>query len=295
MKPLLLVMQGNERLASGLADRLGAEIALPETRRFPDGETYLRLTADLKDRPVAILCTLDRPDEKIPPLLFAADAARDLGAARIGLIAPYLAYMRQDTRFKPGEAVTSRPFARLLSAAFDWLVTVDPHLHRYHSLDALYGIPSVAVHAAPAIARWIGDNVANALVIGPDVESEQWVAAVAREAGMPHAVLTKVRRGDRDVDISLQHLGSRSDRVPVLVDDIISSGRTMLVAVQKLRAQGWPAPVCIGVHGLFADESDIALGGTGARVVTCNTVPHKTNSIDVCPLLAAAVSGFVRC
>ena len=108
---------------------------------------------------------------------------------QVGLVAPYLAYMRQDRRFKPGEAVTSREVAQLLSGAFDWLVTVDPHLHRYTSLAEIYRIPTHVTHAAPLISQWIKANVPRALVIGPDSESEQWVSAVASEAGAPFTVL----------------------------------------------------------------------------------------------------------
>ncbi|WP_164119514.1 ribose-phosphate pyrophosphokinase-like domain-containing protein, partial [Stenotrophomonas maltophilia] len=85
---------------------------------------------------------LAQPNEKILPLIFAAATARELGAARVGLVAPYLAYMRQDRRFNPGEAVTSRQMAHLVSGAFDWMVTVDPHLHRYSDLSEIYSIPT---------------------------------------------------------------------------------------------------------------------------------------------------------
>src|SRR3569832_2014110 len=99
--------------------------------------------------------------------------------------------MRQDVRFHPGEAVRSRTFARLLSSSFDGLVTVDPHLHRWHSLSQLYPIASRVVPAAPAIAEWIRANVADPIVVGPDAESAQWVAEVARLVGVPHLVMEK--------------------------------------------------------------------------------------------------------
>ena len=139
-----------------------------------------------------LVCTLDRPDDKFLPLVFAAAAARDLGAHGSALSAPYLAYMRQDRRFQPGEAVTSTYFAKLLSSQIDWLVTVDPHLHRRGSLAEIYSIPTQVMHAAPLISDWIRSEVKMPLLIGPDSESEQWVAAVARDAGAPHVVLQKI-------------------------------------------------------------------------------------------------------
>ncbi len=140
---------------------------------------------DLTGRRVALVCTLDRPDPKLLPLLFAARTASELGDASVGLVAPYLAYMRQDRRFHTGEAVSARLFASILSPQFDWLVTVDPHLHRIHSLAAIYEMATRVLHAAPAIARWIAREVENPVLIGPDGESVQWVSEVARTTGAP--------------------------------------------------------------------------------------------------------------
>jgi ribose-phosphate pyrophosphokinase len=291
--PLLIAMPGNEPLAADLANQLQGELGRLEARQFPDGETYLRFASSPTSRSVAVVCTLAHPDEKFLPLVFAAATARELGASRVGLIAPYLAYMRQDRRFNSGEAVTSRQVARLLGEAFDWMVTVDPHLHRYSALGEIYTIPTRVVHAAPLISQWVKTNIANPLIIGPDSESEQWVAAVANDARAPFCVLEKVRRGDRDVEITLKNLDAGQGRTAVLVDDIISSGRTMIEAVRVLTSRGWAAPVCITVHGLFADNSDALLQQAGARVVTTNSVPHGTNAIDVGPLLASATGELI--
>jgi ribose-phosphate pyrophosphokinase len=287
--PLLIAMPGNEGLTDQLAAALRFETGPLDTRQFPDGETYLRFITSPEKRSVVLVCTLDRPNDKILPLIFSATTARELGASKVGLISPYLAYMRQDRRFKPGEAVTSRQVAKLLSDAFDWLVTVDPHLHRYSSLAEIYTIPTRVVPAALLISQWIKNNVADPLIIGPDAESEQWVSAVAKDAGAPFSVLEKVRHGDREVEINLRNLDGWKGRTAVLVDDIISTGRTMIEAVHLLTSRGWAPPVCIAVHGLFADGADLILAQTGARVVTSNSVSHRTNDIDVGESLAGAI------
>jgi ribose-phosphate pyrophosphokinase len=293
-KLLLVAMPSNESIATALARRLDAEVAHLEMRQFPDGETYLRFLTDVSGRKLAIVSSLAHPNDKVLPILFASATARDLSADKVGLVSPYLAYMRQDRRFKPGEAVTSRELARLLSGSFDWLVTVDPHLHRYGSLKEIYSIPTRAVHAAPLISQWIGEHIANPLIIGPDSESEQWVSAVAAAANAPFTVLEKVRRGDRDVTISIRHSDRIQGRTPVLVDDIISSGRTMLEAVRLLAEQTPAQPLCIAVHGIFADNSDQLLAAAGACVVTSNTISHSTNAIDVAPLLSCSVHEVAR-
>lgn len=291
--PLIFPMPGNAAFAGALAAKLSAKLGEVETRRFPDGETYLRLHTDPAGRDVALVCTLDRPDAKLAPLLFAADAARDLGARRVGLVAPYLSYLRQDRRFQPGEAVTSKSFGRVLSASFDWLATVDPHLHRYGSLGEVYAIPTRTVAAAPRLSDWIARNLPNPVVIGPDAESRQWVSQVAALAGAPWQVLEKQRFGDRDVRVSLPDPDRLAGRMPVLVDDIISSARTMIAAAQHLSAMGCQTPVCLAVHAVFAEDSHALLGAVAGRIVTTNTVVHVTNGIDVALDIATAVADLL--
>jgi ribose-phosphate pyrophosphokinase len=288
MTPLVVAMPGNEAMAVELARGLGAEIGRLEIREFPDGESYLRFLTDPARRTLVVVCTLARPNDKILQLIFSSATARELGATQVGLVSPYLAYMRQDRRFKPGEAVTSRQVARLLSEAVDWIVTVDPHLHRYDSLGEIYTIPTRVIHAAPLISQWVAKNIASPLIVGPDSESEQWVSAVAKSANAPFTVLEKVRRGDRDVEISVKNLDRLQGRTAVLIDDIISTGRTMIQAVRHVLQHGSAPPVCIAVHGLFSDDADRALAQLGARVVTCNTIPHPSNTIDVGPILIEA-------
>jgi len=278
-----------------LANELGVKPATLEIHRFPDGESLVSLPADVGGDEVVFAVPLDRPDAKLLPLLFAADAARELGAKRVILAAPYLPYMRQDTRFHPREAITSRTFARLVSGSFDALVTVDPHLHRFPSLASIYPIETRVVHAAPAIARWIAANVNAPVIVGPDAESEQWVMEVARLAGARHAVMQKERRGDRDVRVQLPEGFAQAHGTPVLVDDIVSSGRTLLAAASALQAAGWPRAVAIGVHTL-ADEAAVdAFRAAGiARFASCDTVQHATNAIPVMAPLADAVREVLR-
>ena len=288
--PLVLPMPGNGDLAGRLARRLSAEVGALSVRRFPDGESYVRLLSNVAGRSVALVCTLDRPDDKLVPLYFLAATARELGAARVGLVAPYLAYMRQDARFQPGEGVTSTQFARLLSGTVDWLVTVDPHLHRVATLADIYRVPAVAVAAAPSIAAWVRAHVPAPLVVGPDCESAQWVRAVADAAGAPCVVLAKVRRGDREVEVSLPDVARWRGRTAVVVDDIISTAGTMIETVGHVRRAGFVEPICIGVHAVFASDAYSELLAAGAaRVVTCDTVLHASNAIALDEPIAAQV------
>ncbi|MBI3144640.1 MAG: ribose-phosphate pyrophosphokinase [Pseudogulbenkiania sp.] len=294
MNTVILPLPGNEVLANSLlmqpalpGPAVRGELAV---RAFPDGETHLRLLSNVEGARVVLVATLDRPDAKLVPLLFAALLVRDYGAAEVGLLAPYLAYMRQDTRFNPGEGVTARYFAKLLSPHLDWLVTIDPHLHRIAALDQVYDCPARVVHAAPAIAEWIATEVPMPILIGPDGESEQWVAEVAALARVPYTVLGKVRHGDRLVEVSSPDMAQLVGRTPVLVDDIVSTAHTMAETLLHLRQMGAKPAVCIAVHAIFAEDAAGMLASSGAaRVVSCNTVSHPSNEIALERWMAEAI------
>ncbi len=291
MSLLLLPLPGDEARASRLERLLGADRAPVAFRRFPDGETYARLDGDATGRVVVVVGSLCDPDSKLATLLFAAQAARDRGARKVVLAAPYLAYMRQDASFLPGEVVTSRVFAQLLSRAFDALVAVDPHLHRLESLDELYDIPTVAVSAAPAIIAYLRRTVPDPVIVGPDSESGRWVGAVADALGAPSLVFEKTRHGDRDVTIGGADGASMwKQRTPVLLDDIISTGRTMTGAANVLAAAGFSKAVCVGIHAVLVPGAYAELlRAPIARVATTDTIEHESNAIPVDALLADGI------
>jgi ribose-phosphate pyrophosphokinase len=290
MRLLIASAPGAQPQADALAAGLGGAAQLTiDSRRFPDAERYLRVAGDVAGASIVVVAALRDPDPQAVGLLFLADCLRELGAARIGLAAPYLPYMRQDHRFRDGEAVTSRSFARFVSGCFDWVATVDPHLHRLRALSDIYTVPAAVASSAVPIARWIADHVVSPLIVGPDQESGQWVAPIARALQCPSLTLSKQRRGDRDVEISPPQRQAVVGRTPVVIDDIISSAQTMCAAARRLADLG-TNPICVGVHALLADEAlDDLLRAGAARVVTCNTLVHRTNAIDVLPELAASV------
>jgi len=288
---LVYAYPGNERVADALAVGLGARRGDADWHRFPDGETLVRIDTPPAGEQACIVCTLADPDPRTLPLLFAADALRDMGASRVGLVAPYLAYMRQDTQFHPGEVVSSRYFCGLLSQHFDWLATVDPHLHRTKKLSEIFTRSDCTVHTGRALADWIKANVSKPFLIGPDGESAQWVSAVAERMQAPWCSLLKERLGDREVRVSLPDPAALRDRAPVLVDDIISSGQTMAAAAKQLRYLSLPAPLCVAVHGVFAEGARQALQAAGVgRIAVTNTIPRPEAVIDIVPELTEGVS-----
>lgn len=288
-------LPGNEHLARSLANAIDCPLQRLSVHHFPDGEQLVSLDGPLSAKSVVLVCSLHRPDAKILPLVFAADTARELGARNVILVAPYLCYLRQDTRFRPGESVSAEIFGRLLSVHIDGLVTLEPHLHRLPTLSAVYSVPVRSPHSVDATAKWISANVQDPLIVGPDDESRAWVAQIARHIGAPSIVAHKRRESDRRVSVKLRVPTAYAKRSAVIVDDILSSGQTMLGTIGALVHQGFGHPVCIAVHGLFEGVSvDDLIAAGASRVVTCNTVPHASNAIDVTPELADAVRDLLE-
>lgn len=276
--------------ARRLAERLGAEVGEITAHTFPDGETKLTLPPDLAGRRVVLLSSLDHPDPRLFPLWMAARGAKAQGAARVDLCAPYLPYLRQDRAFAPGEVVSAAHLGAFLSACVDGLVTVDPHLHRITDLSQVFTIPTRVVKAAAAMAAFVAAEVADPVLIGPDEESEQWVADVAGRIGAPFAVLRKERRGDHEVEITVPDPALLRGRTPVLVDDMASTARTLIQATASLRRAGGVDPVCVVVHALFVGDAWPALLAAGAaRVASADTVPHESNAFSMDEALADAL------
>lgn len=245
---------------------------------------------DVSGKDVVVVARLDRPDIRVLPVLYMAQTLRDMGARHLTLVSPYLPYMRQDARFHAGEALTSRYFAELLSAAWDEVITVDPHLHRIDTLDAIYRVPTRVVSSSSAVARYLAAHVSDVVLVGPDEESAQWVRAVAQILQRPWAVLTKVRHGDRDVRITVPEDFPR-EGTPWFLDDIISTGSTLIEAREALLGARVDVQHAIGIHGIFVDGAEEALSAAGFRtVVTTNTLAHATNGIDVLPELSRCLA-----
>ncbi len=285
MKPILFSLFDNMSLVKKIPQGC-FEIGNLILRQFPDEETYIKINSAVKDRKVILMVSLDRPNAKLLPLLLVCETVKDLGATEVGLLAPYLAYMRQDKRFNPGEGITAKYFATLLSQYFDWMITIDPHLHRIKKLDEVYTIPSFVLHAVDPISSWIKNEIENPIIIGPDKESEQWISSIAKNINAPYIVAEKIRKGDREVEIVIPDLEKYRDKTFVLVDDIIATAKTMMETIQHLKKQAMKPPVCIGIHGIFSGNSYEELIKSGVRtIVTCDTVKHVSNAITVGPLL----------
>ena len=286
---ILLGFADYQTQGEALARELGVDFLLIELHRFPDGESKLTLPAQLPDE-VGICRSLDHPNDKLIELLLAAKTARQQGVKRLTLIAPYLCYMRQDIAFHPGEAVSQQIIGPFLAELFDRVVTVDPHLHRIDKLSqALPSIEAVSLQSAALMGEFLAANTTRPLLVGPDGESEQWVRAIAEPAGLDYAIATKQRLGDWEVEIKLPAHNYHQHEV-ILVDDMISTGRTLINVTHQLKAQGAEVIHCLVTHALFTDAVTQALHHAGiTHIWSCDSIAHPSNAIALAPLLASVL------
>lgn len=288
MSTVIFGFEDSMAAARRLASLLNVPAFQIETHRFPDQESLVRVPVPA--RTAILYRSLNDPDGKIIELLLAASAGRDQGAERVILIAPYLAYMRQDRAFHLGEAVSQRVIGRLIADHFDGLLTVDPHLHRIAELsEVVPAIPAISLSAAPLLASLI-ERAGNPVIIGPDSESRQWTESIAAPLGLDMLVASKERSGDRDVSLTLAGSDRVRGRPAILVDDMISSGRTLIEAARLLRAAGAVSVEAVVTHCL-ASTTDLALMRAEGieRISSSDSVDGPTNRTHLASPLSRAL------
>ena len=272
------------------AEQFAEALNLPcqgvDIHHFPDGESKIQLPEQLPDQ-VVLFYSLDRPNEKLIELILAASGARTMGAKQIALVAPYLCYMRQDKAFHKGEVISQQVIGRLLASYFDQVLTVDAHLHRVHNLsEAIPVAAAINITATDAMAQYINQHIDHPYLLGPDGESEQWVSDIAVHYQMDYGVATKERYGDRNVKVNVPS-GPYQGRNMVLVDDVASTGKTLLEAAKAL-AEYQPASISVLVtHALFVDDAMEQLRQAGVtNIWSCDSINHSTNVVKLAPSLA---------
>jgi len=272
--------------AQRLAEARGLSYAEVGIHSFPDGESCLRLPEKMPSH-VVFCRSLDHPNEKLVELLLAAAGARELDVEKLTLVAPYLCYMRQDKAFHPGEVISQQAIGKLLADYFDELLTVDAHLHRVHQLsDAVPAKRAINLNATEPMASFLAKHLEAPVLLGPDEESEQWVAAIAAHEKLTYGVARKQRFGDKQVRVTLPP-GHFEGRNIVLVDDVVSTGCTLEAAAGKL-ASHHPASVSVLVaHPLFAGDALERLRAAGvSNIWSCDTIVHETNAVFLAEMLA---------
>ncbi len=284
---MIITSCGNSvKIAKELARKLKVKFSPTTVSSFPDEDIYLKFNTNLKGKKLVIVQSFQpHSDMSLFDIIFAAETAKDLGAKKVILVAPYLAYMRQDKRFHPGEAISSRIMAKFFNNSVDKLITIDPHIHRYKSLKDIFTIPAKKLTANEVLADYIQKKIKNSVIIGPDWESYQWAEVIANKIGVESTVFKKTRFSSRLVkEKMVKHVELKGKNV-VIVDDIISTGHTMIEAAKMAKKHKAKSVIALGVHGLFVENAVQKMEKYFNQIITTNCIEHKTNKVDVTPLL----------
>jgi len=278
----------SQKLSTRLAKTLGCKLVKSEVKRFPDGELYVRLRGEVRNQHVVVVQSTCTPqDGNLMELFFILNTARDLGAKKITAVVPYLAYARQDKRFKPGEAVSLQTVARLLKAAgADRVITLD--IHEEHSLRD-FPVPAVNLTAMPLLGEYLKKLKLNCpIVVGGDQGSEIRAKLVAEKLGSSYDYLVKRRVSPTKVITKPKKLDMRGHDA-VIVDDIISTGGTIIEAAKILRREGARKIYAACTHGVFSGNALQKLKKAKIQVIATDTIEGPASLVSVASLIARAL------
>jgi len=255
--------------------------------KFPDDELRVRFDLRLQNKDVVLVQSFYKNiSDCIIEAILAAKTAHELKAKRIILVAPYFPYLRQDKRFLNGEAVSQEIIADLIGKYFDEVFVIDPHMHRTKKLQQIFKIKSAKITSNSLIADYIKHNIKNPMIIGPDEESYKWAKNVADTLGIESRILKKKRYSSYHVEVRLNKKIDLHNKNAVIVDDIVSTGHTILETAKILKKLKAKKIYCICIHGIFAEGALNKLEKAGIKVISTNTIPNKVAKIDVSVAIA---------
>ncbi len=270
-----------------VAKKLGAKHASIIVKDFPDGEFHVQLKKNPRHEVVVIISSITQdPDEKIIETILAGGIARDYKAKKVILVAAYLPYMRQDKHFTKYDSFSSKHILKLFGE-FDKVFVIEPHLHRINKLKKLYS-KAEEIKVRDLIAEYIEKKIkGDFMIVGPDEESAQWSSAIASLLGKKVVILKKERYSATHVKIRKEKLGKNI----IIIDDIISTGKTIAETLKIAKEQGAEKIFCIGIHGLLVNEAD-KLIKKYATLVTTNTIKNKYAKIDISPAIVDTLKKY---
>lgn len=259
--------------------------------KFPDNELHIKFEARLvKNKKVILVQSFyDDIDSCLIEVMLAAKTGKELGASSVALMAPYFPYMRQDAMFTYGEIPSIHILGEILSKVLDEVYILDPHLHREKTLGHIFSIPAHKLTANPLFADYIKRNIKQPLIVGPDWESYKWAKHIAEMIGCESTILLKERHSARDVEVRFQKKVNIKGKNIVLIDDMISTGNTLIKTIVLLKKLGVRKITCFAVHGILVENALEKLRKTDATIITTNSLPNKAAKIDVSGLFAEKI------
>jgi ribose-phosphate pyrophosphokinase len=295
----LFTGSANPELASLVARELAVELAPCAIARYPDGEVSVELGETVRRREVFLIQPTSPPvNERVMELILLADACRRSSPAKVTAIIPYFGYARGDKRQGHRVPVNARVVADLLqSAGIDHVVTLDAHTAQ---LEGFFRIPVENMSLAATLCASIASRLdPDAVIVSPDVGGVRRVREYARHLQRSVALCLKQRMSGATVEIS-SVVGDVRGRSCVIVDDMITSGGTVVESSRALLAAGArEVSAVVATHAVFAPGAEERLAEQAIRhVFVTDTVAHNLRSssngpeyhvVSVAPVLAAVI------
>ncbi len=298
ISPIIFGGSGGRHLVVKVARLTGFELGELTVKTFPDGETYVRFLNDVEGKDVIIINSIyHKPNDILMELLLEIETLKDLGAQKVIGVIPYFAYARQDSRFNPGEAVSFEIVTRLLErAGLDEVYTIDLHLHRVEDISKMFKIPAYNLTAVRDLVKFISKHyrLESPIIIGPDEEAEQWAKVAADTLGVEYDVLEKKRISAEEVIIEARTTNVKGRDV-IIVDDIISTGGTMVEAIKALKRLGARNIIVACTHAILAGDALYKVLKAGALdVIATDTIPSPISYVSVAPIIAEALKAKIN-
>ncbi|NJE46771.1 ribose-phosphate diphosphokinase [Thermococcus sp. GR7] len=258
--------------------KLGGEVLDVEIKKFPDGEKYVRVLGS-GDEAFVVQSTFKPQDENLIELLLIGDALRERGFENLSAIVPYLAYSRQDRVTKEGEPVSVRAIMRALGLYYDELYVFD--LHNPETLRFFLG-KAVNLSPARAIAEYFGEKLGDGIILAPDKGARERARVVAEKLGLEYSHFEKRRISPTEVQMWPVDIDVKGKNV-LIVDDIISTGGTMVRAANLLREMGAEKIFVAATHGVFAEGAIERVSKAVDELAVTNTIPTPVSRISIVP------------
>ncbi len=286
-----ILIEANHNIGEEVARKAGIEYCKAIFGPFPDNETYFRVPRKVKGKNIFLLVDFAKdPNNTLSIVLLASTTLREMKAKNIYLIAPYAPYLRQDHAFHQGESISGITISKFLSKLFAGIITIDPHLHRIHTMKGFYSCKTQKLTATKTIAEFANAKTNDFVFVGPDAESKQWIEEVAKFNKNDFVVAKKTRYGSRKVEVKIIKKGvNLVGRKAIIVDDIISTGHTILEAAKGLKKEQVKSIDCYCVHGLFMEGALQKLKKAGITPYATNTTKNAVGKIDISDLIAKAI------
>mgnify|MGYP006270245879 FL=1 len=288
--PLVVAGPTSTDLARSLALELKAEVVPVESKTFPDGESYLRFERDLGGEEVVIVqSSFPAQNRSLIELFIMLDSAKDLGAERAVAVVPYLAYARQDKRFRSGEGISVKTIVKLIEASgADAFLTVDVH---EPDIMKFFRIPALNSTAMPTMGRYLAAlNLKKPNVIAPDEFAINLAESVAKVLNADHSFLRKHRDKVSGVPTTELREIDVKDRDAVIVDDMISTGGTVINVVKMLREEGVNEIYVACTHPLLLGDAKPRILSAGVKkILGTDSVASDVSEVSIAPVIAESL------